>query len=124
IVLRNVAGGKERCVLQVDGKNNLTAIAFAPDGRTVATSGVGGLVRLWDPTTGKETRRFDPKVKGYGNTPPSFTRDGKTLRAITLNLKGRSFAGSITAWDLETGKQLWQLAGPDNTTNDELLFTP
>ncbi|OAI45543.1 hypothetical protein AYO44_12830 [Planctomycetaceae bacterium SCGC AG-212-F19] len=124
IVLREIAAGKERCTLKADQKSNLTAIAFAPDGRTVATSGIDGLVRLWDPATGKELRQLDPQVKGYGNTPPSFTRDGKTLRAITVTQKQPGYVGTVTAWDLETGNQLWQLTGPDNTRNDELLFTP
>src|SRR5947209_8027512 len=41
----------------------IAALAFAPDGKTLATLAENNAVRLWDAVTGKEIRRFElPKV--------------------------------------------------------------
>jgi WD40 repeat protein len=55
----------------------VSAVAFAPDGKTVASAGKDRLVRLWDFATGRELRRF----AGHGEQVECvlFTRDGKTL---------------------------------------------
>ncbi len=37
----------------------VTAMAFSPNGKTFATGGEDGTIRLWDPRTGKELRRLD-----------------------------------------------------------------
>src|SRR6516164_8644363 len=34
-------------------------VAFAPDGKSLASSGNDGLIRLWGVATGKEIRRFE-----------------------------------------------------------------
>ena len=38
--------------------DGIVALAFSPDGQTLATSGDDGIVRLWESATGKEVRRF------------------------------------------------------------------
>jgi WD40 repeat protein len=65
-------------------KDAVLTLAFAPDGRTLATGsgdlGKSGEVRLWETATGKEVLRLGA-AEGY--TKPvralMFSTDGKTL---------------------------------------------
>jgi WD40 repeat protein len=85
----------------------LLGLAFAPDGKTLATSGVGveegqviPLVQLWDPDTGKE--RF--RLKAAGNAKLrlmgalAFSPDGRMLAAAEF----QETHSSVTVWELAT----------------------
>jgi WD40 repeat protein len=58
-------------------------LAFAPDGRTLATAaGVynrAGEVKLWDPVTGKLLAAHDPESKSRIVRSIAFTPDGRTV---------------------------------------------
>src|SRR5262249_49895601 len=41
-------------------RGGVTALAFAPDGETIATGSGNGVVRLWDPHTGEVQVKLDP----------------------------------------------------------------
>jgi WD40 repeat protein len=75
---------------------SVNALAFAPDGKTVATAGADRTIRFWDPLTGQELRRCkeggDIEV-GAGNL--TWFPDGKTLAAIRE-------PGELCLWDPET----------------------
>jgi WD40 repeat protein len=43
----------------VGHNDNIKTIRFAPDGKTLATADNGGIVIVWDTTTGKELWRWD-----------------------------------------------------------------
>jgi len=75
----------------------VTAVAYSPDGKTLASTGTDRAVVLWDPGTGNELRRFT--VEGEGEYPSDviFSPNGRWLAAVA---RGQP----VAVWDLTTGK--------------------
>jgi RNA polymerase sigma factor (sigma-70 family) len=62
------------------GRGYVTAMAFAPDGKTLFTSGSGGGLIEWDLATGNELRRVAPECSNANDL--TFTADGKAVIAF------------------------------------------
>jgi WD40 repeat protein len=88
------------------------AVAFAPDGDTVATSGLEPFVHLWDAATGKPVGQFEQNVGGVETL--DFSPDGSIL---ALSGFGEPFASLV---DVATGEQIGPRlpAGRENATVD------
>src|SRR5260370_12598983 len=88
--LWDVARGKE--VRQLDARPKEAGyggwdVAFAPDGKTLATSGPGRAVRLWDVATGKEKHRLALAAETLAFSPGGETLavgEGKMVRLIDV----------------------------------------
>jgi WD40 repeat protein len=70
------------------------------DGRTLATGGFDGTVRLWDLPTQREVGAPLPGLPGR-LTVPQFTPDGRSLLAITD-------AGRAYLWDVRPSRWMRQ----------------
>jgi len=82
--------------LDADPKENWFAV-FAPDGKTLAAGGGGGVLRLWDLPSGK------PRIASAASRDPfrcaASARDGQTVAT------GRA-SGTLTVWDVRSARPL------------------
>lgn len=131
----------------------IKALAFAPDGKMLASGDNDGIIRLWDTSTGNQTVNFSSDL----NTALAFSADGKTLASIhnksiklwdittsselstlkgdvgichalafsadSKTLASGSHDGTILTWDVATGTKLTTLKGHDNWIK-ALTFSP
>src|SRR5262249_31074942 len=80
------------------------AVAFSPDGKTIASAGVGGSLVLYDVATGKKLHSFRGEEAASLYHPPlTFSPDGKTLASAV----GRGL-NAVCVWEVATGKRVGQ----------------
>jgi RNA polymerase sigma factor (sigma-70 family) len=120
VYLWDAASGKQlrRCLghLRPTGAPNartITTIAFCPDGKTVASIGGDGGVRLWEVDTGREIRRIGEQVP---TQCLALSDDGKLLAAGTWDQL-------IYLWEVASGKEIAKLSGHGVVVR-AVAFTP
>lgn len=91
----------------------LHSLVLSPDGQTLATSGSGNTIKLWELSTGRELRTFS----GHSNqvNALAFSPDGKILASGSYDTK-------IKLWDPATGQELATLVALDQ--HDWAVITP
>ena len=83
-------------------------VVFAPDGKSLVSSGNDHLVRLWDAATGKEIRRFEGHTANVDGL--AFSPDGKVLLTSGMD-------ATLRLWDVATGKEKQVLNGHQGGVN-------
>jgi RNA polymerase sigma factor (sigma-70 family) len=111
--------GRERFPLEAQ-TSVVWAVAFSPDGKTVAWARMDNCIGVADAVTG-QTRHW---LAGYpGGTRPdgwqtlAFSPDGKTLAAVGMS-------AAVHLWDVTTGQELRLNAAGHQDAVTALTFTP
>jgi WD40 repeat protein len=123
------AGGRK--LLELEGHTGgVTAVAFAPDGRTLVSASHDATLRYWDPATGKQIRKVQvaddpaPKllpdmVRGIhfgGVLSLAYSPDGRVLASGSAD-------GTVRLWDAGTGRELHALRGHGREVTS-VVFSP
>jgi len=104
---------KPELVLQT-GYNNIfgaTRLVFSPDGRLLATGTFrSNTIKLWETATNRKLR----ELSSTGQTSPglapviAFSRDSRLVAASAAD-------NSVKVWDVNSGRELLTLTGPQGT---------
>lgn len=105
---------KESAASKKYGATAANAVAFSPDGRTVASAHADDVVCLWDAQTGKALRTLRGHAKAVRTV--AFSPDGELL------VSG-SDDGTIKLWDASTDLALRTLQGQHGGVS-KLAFAP
>ena len=76
--------------------------ASPPDGQTIASASNDTTVKLWNISTGKETKTLQGH-SGQVNSI-SFSPDGRTITSASTD-------GTVKLWDIATGREITTLEG-------------
>lgn len=89
------SNGAPELVLNIDHVGEITAVAVAPDSRTIASSSRDRSVKLWDAATGKLLRTLSAHRDAVLSV--AFAADGATLYSGSRD-------GTVRAWEAASGR--------------------
>jgi hypothetical protein len=101
---------RRQAEMTIDEPHGVRTMAMSPDGKTIATSGWKGGLRLWDVATGKPSAALHPG-DFWGL---AFSPDGKSLASTAAD-------GAVDLWDLATNDVRLRLT---SKSSQPLAFSP
>jgi RNA polymerase sigma factor (sigma-70 family) len=123
--LFDVAGGRERACLRRGDGWEVSALAFSPDGKTLAAvpgfrlgdqAERGVSVKLWDLATGQVRARLE--APGVWVDAVAFSPDGRTVLTAGQVLPRGQDKGEVWLWDAATGRPLGAPLRVDHTISE------
>ncbi|MGE3230029.1 MAG: WD40 repeat domain-containing protein, partial [Hyphomicrobium sp.] len=91
----------------------ITALAFSPDGKLLASASIDGNIRVWSTRSGRMRRLYGHRGR-VGSL--SFSPDGKTLASSGAD-------GQLRLWDVQRGRTLRTIIGHQGGVN-AVSFAP
>ncbi len=89
---------KAELVIQTGHSSTVLAVVFSPDGRTLASGGLGDhTIKLWEVKSGKELRTLTGHADEIRNL--AFSADGMTLAS-------KSLGDTVKVWNTASGEEL------------------
>jgi len=92
------------------------AVAWSPDAKLLASASFGSPIRLWDPATGKEVRRFNGR---RGDSVLAWSPNGRELASGWYNEDS-----TIHLWEVTTGIEIRRLDGNHSDGVESLAWSP
>jgi WD40 repeat protein len=102
VKLWDVATGRELRTFS-DHSDDVTSVAFSPDGTMLASGSNDNSVKLRDVATGRELRTLQTHADV---SSVSFSADGAILVSVSIGAGGITAVGTATLWEVATGREL------------------
>jgi len=99
---------------QLGHSSIVSSVAFAPDGKVLASGGFDDVIKLWDVGSGRELRTLSAHQARVLSV--AFSPDGKVLASGGAD-------GAIRLWDGATGTELRAMK-PDRFFVNSVVFSP
>ncbi|MDF5715200.1 MAG: WD40 repeat domain-containing protein [Rhizonema sp. NSF051] len=108
IKIWNPCTGELLHVLSGHSQSSVMSIAFSPDGKTLASGGFDGKIKLWDVSTWTVNHIIEEHFRGV--CALAFSPDGKTLASGSSD-------SIIKLWNPYTGMRLQRLTAHTGSVN-------
>ncbi|MCL2004870.1 MAG: hypothetical protein FWG73_01785 [Planctomycetaceae bacterium] len=104
-----------RSILEIRGHtNDVSSVAFSPDGRRIVTSSSDRTARIWDAESGRELQTLSGHTDDVNFA--AFSPDGRHIVTSSSDRTAR-------IWDAESGRELRRLQGHRDTV-ESAVFSP